>query len=189
MMDLNDSNDLTHWSVLQLKNFLRERKIKIGTSNKAGLIKLVSQCMASNFPVKDQNRCIDITVHNKLYVDNGLVRLPDPNSLVDWEIGLASVPDITSAVVESFFTKINHDIGIATCGGHSMALGKSLSLSGHVVDIRYHGISSNIGYCFVKADVRRQVHHREQPYVVWAILNKDTGSPHAAYCQCPGGYV
>ena len=188
-MDAANSEDLQQWTVMQLKNYLKERKIKIGSANKAELVRLVSHCIDSNVPVKDQNSCVDITIHNKLYVENGLVRLPNPDTLQDWENGVSSVPDISSGVVEKFFADMNSKIGISTNGGHSLALGKGLSLSGHVLNVQYHGISPNIGYCFIKADVRRQVHHSEHPYSVWAILRKDRGQPQSLYCQCPGGYV
>jgi len=47
----------------------------------------------------------------------------------------------------------NKAIGIKTGGREALRDGKSLFLSGHVKEAKYHGISYNIAYCFVKAKV------------------------------------
>ena len=176
-----------NWSVERLKDFLKQRGVISGSANKEQLIERVIQCQIASLPCIDKNECIDITIHNKLLVENGLVRLPNPESLNDWEDGYASIPDIKSDVVDSYFGRINSGLGLSTNGGQSLCLGKGLALSGHVMNVQYHGISPRIGYCYVKSTVARQVHYKEIPYTVWTILDKQTGKPHTAYCNCPGG--
>ena len=182
-----NDDDISTWNVSRLKAYLTEREIPLGNAKKEQLIELVHQCIATGLKPKDFNKCVDIDIYNKLFVENGLVRLPNPNTLNDWEIGPTSIPDITSDGVHAYYAKVNSNIGISTSGGQSLSLGKSLTISNHVSDIQYHGISHRIGYCFVKARVARQVHHTESPYLVWVILEKESGTPQSAYCNCPGG--
>ena len=188
-MDVTRDDCVSDWPINRLKDFLKERGVICGSASKPELVQRVIQCQIARLPTQDANECVDITIHNKLLVDNGLVRLPNPDNLSDWENGFSSIPDITSGCVNEYFTRINSGIGVETNGGQSIQLGKGLALSGHVANVQYHGITPRIGYCFVKSNVARQVHYKEDPYTVWAILDKESGKPHTAYCNCPGGYV
>ena len=116
-----------------------------------------------------------------------MVRLPDPNNLEKWEEGFSSVPSIRREPLEEYFRQRNKEAGVKTLGEKAMLLGKSLALSGHVNSVSYHGIGARIGFCFVKAKVSRQVHHKEKPYEVCVILDKDDGVPQNGFCGCIGG--
>ena len=69
----------------------------------------------------------------------------------------------------------------------SLRDGKSLHLSGHVSNIKYHGVGENIPYCFVKANVVRETNLSQQPYSAWIIIHKEKGIIVESYCSCPAG--
>jgi len=81
----------------------------------------------------------------------------------------------------------NSAIGIQTGGQESLRDGKSLFLSGHVCKAQYHGISGNVSYCFVRADIVRETSLSAVPYIAWVILHKSAGCLTEAYCSCPAG--
>lgn len=56
-------------------------------------------------------------------------------------------------ILISTFKFRKQGFGINTGGREALRDGKSLFLSGHVKETKYHGISGNISYCFVKAKV------------------------------------
>ncbi|XP_022111666.1 uncharacterized protein LOC110990891 [Acanthaster planci] len=57
-------------------------------------------------------------------------------------------------------------------------------MSGHIHSLQYHGISSNLCYCFVRGKVIPQVKTSEQPYYTWVVLHKETGQVCTAECTC-----
>ena len=186
-MDPTYIDSVHNWAIPELRTFLKNHGVVHSNFNKQELVEMVLQCQESKIAAKDNNKCVDISVYNKLYVENGMLRLPNPDTLRDWEEAPTSIPDITRDLVEEYFQRVNRKIGITTGGGQALSLGKGLAISGHVLNVNYHAISPKIGYCFVKGDVARQVHYRENPYLVWLILDKDNGAPQNAYCACAGG--
>ena len=81
----------------------------------------------------------------------------------------------------------NESVGVETAGEKSLREGKSLHFSGHVISLHYHGISKNIQYAFVKAQVTPQTRVHEKPYDVWVVLHKETAEVSTAHCGCIAG--
>ena len=182
-----DGSDVPLWSIDQLKDYLRARKIAFSNVTKEDLQIRVLQAMRSNIQTTNDRQTVPDTVQDKLVLENGLITLPNPASLENWELGCYSVPAVSKQEVEHYFKQVNSDLGIYAKECEAIKLGKGLSMSNHVGGILYHGISPNIGYCFVKSTVVRQTCLREQPYTVWAILGKENAEIYGAYCNCIGG--
>ncbi|KAJ8026675.1 hypothetical protein HOLleu_31581 [Holothuria leucospilota] len=86
---------------------------------------------------------------NKLILDGGLIKLPRPETLAEWESSLSSLPDLTRSRMETYITSVGRKLG--SKGSKTLGLGKGLYLSNHVTDVEFHGVSPNINYCFVRA--------------------------------------
>ena len=79
----------------------------------------------------------------------------------------------------------NRRIGLdKTQGQRTLALGKSLYMSGHVRALQYHGISENLSYCFVRGKIIPQQKTSEERYSTWVVLIKDTGHITTGECTC-----
>ena len=122
-----------------------------------------------------------------LSLGGGVVQLPDPNTVVQWEVNPVYLPSVSGDCIEAYFNDLNNELGIKANECKALRLGKGLALSGHVLDLHYSGISSFVNQCFVKSRCVRQTCLRELPYKNWVIIEKNGGKVHNAYCSCFGG--
>ena len=175
------------WNVEQLRNFLKCRKIPCSSASKAALQRQVHFAIQFGFQSRIDDKTVSDSVQQKLILENGLLRLPAPKTIDNWEVNSYNMPPLTDKFVESYFNKVNKSFGVSANECKALALGKGLVLSGHADVLLYHPISQSINYCFIKTYVVRQTNTREPPHAVWAILQKDSGAVHQAYCTCAGG--
>lgn len=63
-------------------------------------------------------------------------------------------------------------MGLQTGGHESLRDGKSLFLFGHVTDAQYHGISGNVLFCFIRAEVVHETTLTAAPYSAWILTHK-----------------
>ena len=137
--------------------------------------------------ISDSGACDTHSIDDKLMLDDGMVRLPNPVSISNWEMDPVDLPTITKDCVENYFTKANNELGVYSKNCEALKLGKGLYLSKHVGDILYSAISANLMYAFVKTTCVRQTCLRDDPYNLWIIIHKNFGTINGAYCACVGG--
>ena len=128
-------------------------------------------------------------VEKKLILENGVIQVPHPDALTNWEIDTVNLPPVSSDCIDSYFRQVNKEIGIDSKNCEALKLGKGLVLSKHIGQIFYCPISPNLSYCFIKSTCVRQTCLRENPYNLWVIVQKKTGIVSGAYCSCVGGVL
>ena len=185
VMDPPDHHHIYTWSVDKLRECLRNKGIPNSGVKKTVLQERVFLSLQHEIGTDPRDISVPQSIQRKLILDNGIVRIPDPVTLQNWEIQSPNVPIITQTQVETYFENLKCSMGIVNNCCEALRLGKGLLLSSHVGPILFNAISCAIRYCFIKCFVVRQTSIHENPHMVWALLDKDTGSINAAYCSCP----
>ena len=80
-------------------------------------------------------------IARKLVLGNGVIQLPNPETIPQWEVDPVNFPTISGDNIESYFNDVNKEIGIEAKERKAIRLGKGLALSGHVLDVQYTGIN------------------------------------------------
>ncbi|XP_030850420.1 uncharacterized protein LOC115928029 [Strongylocentrotus purpuratus] len=181
------------FSATELKKFLRDRRVPFNDEKHAELAEKAYLAEKLDLQVKPydekaENKIIKCQ-QEKLILDDGLIRLPRPETLTNgWEDGPANLPDISRDHIDSFIKAGNRRTGrVKTEGRRTLAFGKGLYMSGHVQSVQYHDINPKICYCFVRGKVVSQVKTSEPAYLTWLVLQKDTGRICTAECNCCSG--
>ena len=126
-------------------------------------------------------------IYQKLSFANGIIQLPHPDTITQWELDPVYLPTVSGNDVDSYFQQENSNLNLNPSSCKAIKLGKGLALSGHVQEILYAGIEASVPYCFVKSRCVRQTFLRENPYHLWVIIKKDSGLVCEGYCSCVGG--
>ncbi|XP_070541310.1 uncharacterized protein [Ptychodera flava] len=98
------------WTVPELRQFLITRGVPVGVSLKD---ELVQNCYAAEQldlqrkpPITEQLEDIADAKAQKLVLNEGVIRLPDPDGIqFGWEDSPHSFPDVEQSRVESYFDK------------------------------------------------------------------------------------
>ena len=141
------TNDFKKWTVPQLSQYLADRCINM-SGNKDKLVENVFGAYVQQLPItytdpQQEKEQIQTELKAKLCLENGMVTLPNPTSIVDdWIAAPTNLPDTTFSHVENYLK--TNDAGKAFQGG------RSLLMSGHVKNIMTHMLSPNVRYCFVR---------------------------------------
>ena len=107
---------------------------------------------------------------------------PSPTTLFDdWIEAPSHLPDTLYDNVHNYLVK--SDAGKAFKGG------KSLLLSGHLINVMVHMITPNVRYCFVRGLCHPEQRLSKPPYNVWVCLHKDSGEVVTGECSCIAGCV
>ena len=184
LFDNMEKKDFLKWNISQLQDFLADRGIN-KTGNKDILVTNVYSAYKMNLKVTatdflEENNEIRVNHEEKLVVENGLIKLPDPSKLVDgWFEAPYNLPN-------TVFDQINNYLNDCDAG-KAFKGGKSLLLSGHLKNVMTHTISPNIRYCFVKCLCHPEQRIGKDPYTVWVSLHKDSGAVVNGGCTCVAG--
>ena len=171
--------------ISKLQDFLGERGINC-TGNKQTLVRNALRAYNMNLPiietdVQEELEEIKNDIKKKLWVEGGIIKLPDPLKLTNgWIPAPQNLPN-------TLFDQIKDHLD-AENAGKAYKGGQSLLESGHLSNIMSHAISSNIRYCFVRALCLPEQKLNKSAYV-WVVLHKDTGNIITGDCSCPAGYV
>lgn len=119
---------------------------------------------------------------SKLNLEGGLVKLPNPCTLVDgWLKAPSYLPNTTQGDVEEYLKNNN--------AGKAFRSGQSLLASKHLDNIMSHNISNNIRFCFVHGVCLPEQKLSNEYYNVRVCLHKDTAKVVCADCSCVAGCV
>ena len=186
-MAFNLLNAIYGWNVEELKLYLKRRNIPCSNGNKALLQRQVHLAIQFNFVEKAQDISIEHSKSNKLILEDGLIILPDPNSLDTWEVNSAQIPRVDQSTAEQYIRLVNKDVKLSSTEPRSLSLGKSLVLSNHCGSLLYTPISPSLDYGFAKCYVIPQTNTRDAPHEAWVIVRKSDATVHRGYCSCAGG--
>ena len=174
-MDPDQYNYIYNWTIDELKQYLRDRNINFSNATKTVLQDRVIQAVKCQITGQSGDTSVQDTINSKLVLENGLIRLPHPETIQNWEVHSASTPLLTSGQVQCYFKRVHENLGVTPKEYKALALGKGLSESGHVDNIFYSEISPSINYCFVKTCVMRQTNVRETHMLF---------GPFSTFCMC-----
>lgn len=174
------------WNMHKLQDFLGDRGIN-RTGNKQTLVRNALGAYNMNLPitetdVKEELDEVKNDTKNKLFVEGGMIQLPDPLKLINgWVPAPENLPN-------TLFEQIKEYLDVENAG-KAYKGGQSLLDSGHLSNIMSHAISVNIRYCFVRALCLPEQKLTKAAYNVWIVLHKDSGNVVTGDCSCPAGYV
>ena len=97
----------------------------------------------------------------------------------DWVEGSCYFPDTTEDQVRQYLNSKH--------AGKAFRGGKSLLKSGHLSNVWYHFISSDVRYGFVMANCLPEQRISNAPYDVWVCLCKDNRAVMSGECSCTAG--
>ena len=169
-MDVSYLKAIYSWSVDELKKFLKERRIPVGSLRKSELQRQVHLAIQFKYSVSTPERSIEETVFDKLILENGTSHLPNPQTLDIWELQSPDIPQIDQTSIENYFAFVSENLGISSRDVKALSLGKGLVLSGHVGAVLYCKVNTAIDYGFLKTYVTRQTNVKEPPHSVWAMI-------------------
>jgi len=94
------------------------------------------------------------------------ITLPFPGSLQErWEEGSLNFPDVIEDEVKAYMQ-------LST---KAMKQEKSLLNSGHVHNVKFHHISTDLKYCFIHCRCVPEEKTSSDPYALWVCLHKENG--------------
>ena len=173
------------WNISKLQDYLGERGIN-RSGNKQTLVRNALGAYNMNLPletdVQEELEEIKTDIKRKLWVEGGIIKLPNPLKLTNgWIPAPQNLPN-------TLFDQIKDHLD-AENAGKAYKGGQSLLESGDLTNIMSHAISSNIRYCFVRGLCLPEQKLNKSAYNVWIVLHKDTGNIITGDCSCPAGYV
>ena len=177
--------EFSKWTINRLQEYLGDRCVN-RTGNKAKLVENAYGAYNLNLPItftdaQEELTQIKFDLKEKLTLENGMVMLPNPETLKeDWIEAPSNLPDTLFENVKNYL-----DINKA---GKAFKGGKSLLESRHVSNVMTHMISPNIRYCIVRCLCHPEQKLSKPPYDVWVCIHKDVGQVMTADCGCTAGY-
>ena len=170
----------SRWKVDQLKTFLKKRGVvlsgrKYELAEKANFTwKLKLEVAKITREEEDE---VSTRRREKLTMECGIT-LPFPGSLQEgWEEGSLNFSDVMEDEVEAYMHRSTK----------AMKQGKSLLNSGHVHNVKFHHISTDLKYCFIHCRCVPQEKTGSDPYALWVCLHKENGKVLTAECSCFAG--
>ena len=118
MMADEELKKFENWKVSELRAFLLARDVPVGDQMKALLVRNCYLAVSLGLQVKKKTpeayaQTIVDTKREKLILDAGLIRLPDPDSLtVGWENSPSSLPNISQGGTETYFDKSKYTTSV-----------------------------------------------------------------------------
>ena len=99
-----------NWKVSELRTFLSAREVPVSDQPKAELVRncyaAVSLGLQPKKSVEEYGGSILRAKQEKLILDAGVIRLPDPDTLTDgWEDSTSSLPSIIQSGTENYFDR------------------------------------------------------------------------------------
>ena len=176
--------DFSTWTIPQLQDFLSKREIN-QTGNKATLVHSVFMAYHMNVPLSQQDYLNDIKGiederKKKLTLEGGQLVIKHPKMLSsDWLEGSCYFRDTTEDQVRRYLNSKH--------AGKAFKGVKSLLESGHLSNVQYHFISSDVRCGFVTANCLPEQRISNAPYDVWVCLHKDAGTVMSGECSCATG--
>lgn len=180
-----NSTTCEKWTVLQLREYLRQRRVPHSGYKKGKLLQLVKNSVENpslldivepleQENVSDERRTVE--------VNGRRVVLPDPNSLTHWDKDLTNMPRITSAYCLLYLMNKRGWSG-KRLENFEKQRGVQLCLDNHINEVFFKKMSDDLAY--IKAKCIRQTSQNEAPYCVW-LLATMKGTIESSGCQCTG---
>ena len=134
-------DDFKAWTINQLYEFLADRCIN-KTGNKAKLVENAYGAYCMNLPIsasdpQEEKLQIEQDAKSKLILENGMVTLKSPSTLIDDWIAAPS------HLLETLFHQVNTYL-IANDAVKAFKGGRSLLQSGHLNNVMVHMVSPNV---------------------------------------------
>ena len=170
----------SRWKVDQLKTFLKKRGVvlsgrKYELAEKAYFAWKLKLEVAKT--TREEEDDVSTRRREKLTMECGIT-LPFPGSLQEgWEESNLNFPDVMQDEVEAYMHRSTK----------AMKQGKSLLNSGHVHNVKFHHISTDLKYCFIHCRCVPQEKTGSDPYALWVCLHKENGKVLTAACSCFAG--
>lgn len=174
----------------ELGAFLQRRGIPFHGRRKKERIIIAQAAKNLAFPPRPTPEELRTSVvndkENLLGIENGIIKLPDPEKLLlGWQSKLDNLPNISSVEVIAYIDQRLKLFSMNADAERAKALkaGESLLLSDHVRNVEMHRISPNLKYCFIRAVVNPAILEL-RILTVSLVLHKETSKVEAAYCAC-----
>ena len=170
----------SRWKVDQLKTFLTKRGVVL-SGRKYELAEKAYFAWKLRLEVskttREEEDDVSTRRREKLTMECGIT-LPFPGSLQEgWEESSLNFPDVMEDEVEAYMHRSTK----------AMKQGKSLLNSGHVHNVKFHHISTDLKYCFIHCRCVPQEKTGSDPYALWVCLHKENGKVLTAACSCFAG--
>lgn len=199
-------DEIKHWTVTALKDFLRVRGIKT-TGRKEALVALVYSCTQLRVDVKpdeiEEDRQRSEQYAELLQIKGQ--RIPDPigelksdwigekqgvhiwppvshSEIADWLLNEAPCPSEPSGRVHKE-TSLHQRLLSDYKEGKAYSYFKSHWLQ----EVFYHPISDDSSLCILKSQCTPSQAVRSLPHDVWVAVDKANGKIYSAYCSCFAG--
>ena len=177
--------ELDHWNMDMLKNYLNERGISLsgGGSKKADLIRKVLAADLLQLPTvpSQEGKRKEIEDRRLLKLKVGFISIPFPEVIQQgWMKVYVYFPDLTMDCLNEYAKKSISEKGCKE--------GENLQRAGHVRNVQFNNISDCIKFGFVRGEVVSQTRVNENPYKVWVCLNLKTCQILTGECGCIAGY-
>ncbi|XP_071510041.1 uncharacterized protein [Diadema antillarum] len=187
-------DEIRLWTVPQLKAFLKKRKLKV-SGRKDELVALVFAAKQvpslAPEPTSDPSEERASKLEDLLMVRNTNLRLPNPDSLQDWEgeqKAITKWPPTMVLEIGQYLENIdNVPLKRRLLSDYKDGKGYSYFASGRVKEIQYNGIASDSDYCFLRTECWPSQNINNVPWKVWVSLHKKSGSINSTYCTCFAG--
>ena len=153
----------SRWKVDQLKTFLKKRGVVL-SGRKYELAEKAYFAWKLNLEVakttREEEDDVSTRRREKLTMESGIT-LPFPGSLHEgWEESSLNFPDVMEDEVETHMQPSTK----------AMKQGKSLLNSGHVHNVKFHHISTDLKYCFIHCRCVPQEKTSSDPYALVSQL-------------------
>ena len=153
----------SRWKVDQLKTFLKKRGVVL-SGRKCELAEKAYFAWRLNLEVakttREEEHDVSTRRREKLTMEYGIT-LPFPGSLHEgWEESSLNFPDVMEDEVETYMQPSTK----------AMKQGKSLLNSGHVHNVKFHHISTDLKYCFIYCRCVPQEKTSSDPYALVSQL-------------------
>ena len=158
----------SRWKVDQLKTFLKKGGVVL-SGRKHELPEKAYFAWKLKLEVakttREEEDDVSTRRKEKLTMERGIT-LPFPGSLQEgWEESSLNFPDVMEDEVEAYMY-------LST---KAIKQGKSLLDSGHVHNVKFHHISTDLKYCFIHCRCVPQGKTSSDPYALWVCLHKENG--------------
>ena len=188
-------DEIRLWTVPRLKEFLRQRKLKV-SGRKDELVALVFSVLQTpelapvTAPSPSASGPGSGSLTDLLRVEDGTL-LPDPGTLTNWESETAAItkwPPTMAFDIHAYLTNIdNVPLKKRLMSDYKEGKAYSYFASGWLKDVQYHEISPTSKYCFLRSECVPSQRIRNIPWKVWVSVEKKSGEIQNAYCTCFAG--
>lgn len=195
-MDLRTLDDFKRCKVHVLKNFLRDRGLKV-TGTKEELAALAYGASEMNVQVKQtkQEKLHDkVCSYSSLLTIDG-TKLPDPFTelLNDWVTeadGVTQWPPTMHHEIAVYLLQSDDQDGQLSrrlLGDYKEGKAYSYFASGFLGEVHYNAISDKSPICFLRAQSQQSQHANRPHHNIWIAADKKSGDIKSAYCTCFAG--